>query len=228
VVDLTREGDADRGCDHLLQQAADDALVVDLRPERGGAEVVLGANGDLALLLGAGHGATGTNASEGKVAVNAGLDLLGQSAPVRCLKDAAVGDDLSAGHPVGGLVASSVRDVELGRIGGGGTAPEGVDAERQAGCDCLEVASHDHAGDAALEQRGVHCLERGGEVGAGVVVLERHHVALRCELDGCLGDEGRGPAPVEAAGELHLVVDVTLHESLQSVSQRANSATRIG
>jgi hypothetical protein len=34
VVDLTREGDPNRWCDHLLQQTRNLALVVDLRPER--------------------------------------------------------------------------------------------------------------------------------------------------------------------------------------------------
>lgn len=184
MVNLAREGDADRGCNHLLQQTANCALVVDLRPEGSCAEVVLGTNGDLALLLGASHGAAGANSSEGKVTVDTGLDLLGQPAPVGSLEHAAVGDDLTASHPVGGLVARSVRDVKLRGVGRGRAAPESIDTERQPWCDGLQVAGHDHAGDTAVENRGVDGLERGREVGAGVVVLERDHVALRCELDG--------------------------------------------
>lgn len=215
MVDLAREGDADGLCDHLLQQARHLALVVDLRPERRRTEVILGTERDLTLLLRAAHWPTGTHACKGEVAVDTGLDPLGQLPPVRSLEDTPIRDDLTARHPIGCLVSSCIRDAQLRGICRCRPGPEGVDAEGELGCDGLQVAGHNHACNAAVEDRRVHSLQRGGEVGARVVVLERDHVTLGCELDRGLGHEGRRPSPVEAAGELEVVVEVSLEEYLQ-------------
>lgn len=101
VVDLARKCDPDRRRNHLLQQARDLALVVDLRPERGLAEIVLGSNCDVAFLLWACHWSSWSNAGKCEVAIDTRLHLISQPAPVRGFQHTAVWDDLSASHPIG-------------------------------------------------------------------------------------------------------------------------------
>lgn len=214
MVDISGKGHHDGGGDALLEQTAELALGVHLGTESRHAEIVLGTHrGDTLPGGTAHHGGAGVGKGQGQVA--AGLDLLGDAAPVGGVDDA-LGLQLGGGNPVVGLVTQRVGGGGLGAGGEAGALPDSLKAEGELGGDGLEVAADEDAGEATIKRGGVHGLDGGSEVVTDVFRLELEHVLAGAGDDGelGLGDELVGPSPVEARGELAIVVDVSLQEDL--------------
>lgn len=197
----------------LLPQTAELSGRVDLCAEGRHAEVVLDTEVGDALLAGTAH--HWVAAAESKLEINTGLNIVGNLSPVSssqctlCLK-------LSAGNPVQTPVLGAVRDGSLWALVEGSTLPHSLETKSERWGNGLEVAADEDAGNATIDNRRLNRLNRCGEVGTGILVIDLGHGLCLPWLDRHLrlGDELWRPAIVEAGVEGSIIIDVTLQEDL--------------
>lgn len=212
VVNISSEGQGDRGSTKtLLEQAAKLARGVDLSPEGGHSEVVLGTKGGDAFLGKTTHHALRGSDRQGHI--NTSLDSIRKLLPEGSV-ESTLSLQLSASNPVIGLVAGEVGDGGIGALSEALTLPDSLETEAESGSDGLEIVANEDTGEAAVEERGVDSLEGGSEVVAKVFVLELGHILAAADRELRLGDGPVAPPVVEPCRESALVVEVTLSEDL--------------
>ena len=212
VVNISSEGQGDRGgTETLLKQTAELARGVDLSPEGGHPEVVLGTEGGDALLGKTTHHALRRSNRKGHI--NTSLDSIGKLLPEGSV-ESTLSLELSASNPVIGLVAGEVGDGGIGTLSEALTLPDSLETEAESGSDGLEVVANEDTGETAVEEGGVDGLEGGSKVVALVLVLELGHILAAADRELGLGDGPVAPSVVESCRESALVVEVTLSEDL--------------
>ena len=192
VINLSRERDLHRWRNPLVQQTSHLPRAVELRPERASPEIVLGAHSRRALPPRRRHHARAQRHTRRRSQIqrHARLHLLRQPSPVTNAQTARLRRQLRRRNPVIPLVPRGVADHGIRALVHGRALPDGVEPQREARRDGLEVVCHEDACEAAFEDGWVHRFGGGGEVAALVVLLEGEH-ALRAgrDLGGGLGHE---------------------------------------